>query len=308
MPASTDNPTGPIVPLSMRPRSGPYSGLNARSAKRFLTAQFSEAGLPTPDIDARELVLAATAMTHSELIANGTEFLSQEVFAQISDYAARRLSGEPVDHILGRRGFYGRDFKVTKDVLSPRPDTEVLIDKALAFLKPFKAPRILDLGTGTGVLAITLLTELPHAQACAVDISQKALSVARVNAQSHGVDDRLMLLKSDWLSHVDSSYELIISNPPYIDAQAMAALSSEVAGFDPALALAGGEDGLSAYRIISAQARDYLTPNGQLIIEIGFDQGRTVPDILRGDGWDAISVSQDLAGQDRCVQARKPAL
>ena len=304
MPIPPDMPIPPIVPLSDRPRSGPYSGLNARSAKRFLTAQFAQAGLPTPDIDARELVLAATGMDHASLIANGTEFLSQEVFALISDYANRRLAGEPVDHILGRRGFYGRDFKITKDVLSPRPDTEILIDKALAFLKPFENPRILDLGTGSGALAVTLLAELPNAHATAADISKAALDVARINAQSHSVESRLTLLQSDWLSHVNGAYELIISNPPYIDAHAMTALSKEVAGFDPALALAGGEDGLSAYHIISAQGDQYLAPHGQLILEIGFDQGRSVPNILHGDGWGDITVTPDLAGHDRCVQAR----
>lgn len=305
MPQSPKNKTPKIVPLSDRPRSGPYAGLNARSAKRFLTAQFTEAKLPTPEIDARELVLAAANISHANLIASGAEFLSQEVFAKISDYAQRRMAGEPVDHILGRRGFYGRDFKVTADVLSPRPDTEVLIDHALDFLGPYTRPKILDLGTGSGALAITLLAELPHAIGTATDISDAALAAARDNAAAHDVSARLAVLKSNWFENSNGQFDLIISNPPYIDGAAMAALPREVKDFDPDIALYGGDDGLAAYRIISAQAADYLAQGGRLILEIGFDQGTTVPDILRGDGWTDIVTTQDLAGQDRCVQAAR---
>lgn len=293
-----------VVPLDERPRSGPYSGLNANSAKRFLTAQFTQAGLPTPDIDARLLVMAATGMSHIDMITRGTEFLSQEAFMRVSDYAQRRLSGEPVDHILGVRGFYGREFYVTKDVLSPRPDSEVLIDKALERLNRVKTPQILDLGTGSGVLAITLLAEIKDARAQATDISSEALFEAQENAVRNDVQNRISFMQSDWLTKVGGTYELIISNPPYIDAAAMKTLSKEVLDYDPHIALYGGEDGLEPYRIIARDTPAHLKPSGWLVLEIGYDQGVTVPDILRGAGFANISVHDDLGGQPRCICAQ----
>jgi len=292
-----------ITPLDKRPRSGPYAGLNVNSAKRFLTKQFKQAGLETADIDARLLVMKATGYNRAELVLNGTEFLSQEAFSQISNFAARRLSGEPVDHILGVRGFYGRDFKVSKDVLSPRPDTELLIDKALPFLKPLSAPKILDLGTGSGAIILTLLAECETAIGEAADISETALKIAQDNTKRLGLGGRLSLIKSNWFTNVNGPYDVIISNPPYIDAHAMEKLSPEVKHYDPEIALFGGEDGLAPYRIIAEQAPLFLAPHGLLILEIGFDQGRRVSEILRIIGWQNISVFKDLNGQDRCITA-----
>lgn len=293
-----------VVPLDQRPRSGPYSGLNANSAKRFLTAQFTEAGLPTPDIDAKLLVMAATGFTPVDMITRGTEFLSQEAFMRISDYAARRVGGEPVDHILAIRGFYGRDFWVTLDVLSPRPDSETLIDCALEKLRGVDAPRILDLGTGSGALAVTLLAEIPRAHVQATDISPEALHVAAENAQTHNVSGRISFMKSDWLQTVGGHYDLIISNPPYIDAKAMGQLSDEVLDYDPRIALYGGEDGLDPYRVIMRDAPAHLNKDGWIILEIGYDQGVSVPDILRAAGFINTELRRDLGGQPRCISAQ----
>lgn len=301
MPPMINDPK--ITPPAMRPLSGPYTGLSARSAKRFLTAQFSEAGISTPDIDARILVLAAAGLTHSQLISHGTDTLPEGVITRIHDYAQRRLSGQPVDHILGVRGFYGREFKVSQDVLSPRPDSEALIDRALTFLSGRAAPHILDLGTGSGALAITLLAECPTALGVCTDISEPALNVAKENAQTHNVQGRLTFITSNWFEQVTGEYDLIISNPPYIDGAAMKTLSPEVTQFDPALALYGGEDGLTAYRVLAAQASAYLKNGGLLVLEIGYDQGQSIPTLLSNAGWRDIAVYKDLAGQDRCVTA-----
>ena len=301
MPPMTN--TSKITPPSQRPHSAPYTGLGARSAKRFLAAQFSEAGLPTPDIDARALTLAATGLTHAALIAHGAKVLPDDIYTRIQDYARRRLSGEPVDHILGVRGFYGRDFKITKDVLSPRPDSEVLIDKALELLSTRPSATILDLGTGSGALIVTLLAECPKTGGVCVDISEAALGVAKNNAHKHAVENRLSAIQSDWFEHITGQYDLIISNPPYIDGAAMKTLSLEVAQFDPALALYGGEDGLAAYRIIAEQAAQYLKTGGHMVLEIGYDQGQSVPDLLANAGWTNILVHKDLAGHDRCITA-----
>lgn len=293
-----------VVPLDQRPRSGPYSGLNANSAKRFLTAQFTEAGLPTPGIDAKLLVMAATGFTPVDMITRGTEFLSQEAFMRVSDYAARRVGGEPVDHILATRGFYGRDFWVTADVLSPRPDSETLIDCALEKLRGVDAPHILDLGTGSGALAVTLLAEIPSAHVQATDISPKALHVAAENAHRHDVSGRISFMTSDWLQTVGGHYDLIIANPPYIDAKAMKLLSRDVLDYDPHIALYGGEDGLDPYRIIARDAPAHLNTHGWLILEIGYDQGVSVPEILAAAGFINIELRRDLGDQSRCVSAQ----
>jgi len=293
-----------ITPLDERPRSGPYGGLNINSAKRFLTKQFEQAELATPDIDARLLVMAATGFNRSELIANGTDFLSQDAFTKISEFADRRLSGEPVDHILAKREFYGRNFHISKDVLSPRPDTECLIDQALPFLENLEHPKILELGSGTGAIILTLLAECEGATGIAADISKHAINMTQKNASALGLSKRLNIIESDWFSHVEGNYDLIISNPPYIDEKAMTELSPEVKNYDPHLALFGGIDGLNPYRVIARDGHNHLNTQGALILEIGFDQAIVVRDILKQNNWQNITLFQDLAGQDRCLLAR----
>ena len=295
------------VPLDQRPRSGPYSGLNVNSAKRFLMTQFREAGLDTPDLDARLLVMAATGFSHTDMITRGTEFPRAEIFDVIADYAARRLAGEPVDHILGKRDFYGRSFEVTKDVLSPRPETEMLVEAALAILADKPDSQILDLGTGSGAIIISILAESETARGTAVDISPRALEVARRNAKAHNVESRLEFHEGSWLDPVTASFDIILSNPPYITAAAMAELSPEVAQFDPDLALSGGEDGLVAYRIIANGAAAHLSPGGLLLLEIGYDQGASVSGLLWAAGFTDVTVHPDLAGHDRMIKAHRPA-
>ena len=290
-----------VVPLDKRPRSGPYSGINARSAKRFLTEQFKAAGLATPEEDARELVMAATGFDLTDFITRGTESLTPEQFDCVKSYADRRLMGEPVDHILGWREFYGRRFKVTKDVLSPRGDTEVLVHQALNSLKYIAAPKILDLGTGSGAIIVSLLADRAEAQGVAVDISPKALDIARQNAVKHDVASRCAFEKGAWFGPVTGKYDLIVSNPPYISDAAMESLEPEVAQYDPDISLRGGRDGLDPYHIIVGEASMYLKPNGWMWVEIGFDQGDAVQKMFQEAGFKGISVVKDLSGHDRCV-------
>jgi len=296
-----------VIPLDQRPRSGPYSGLNARSAKRFLTQAFTEAGLPFAAEDALELVLDATGMDRTSLMLHGTEFLAPEVFGKIKEGMARRLAGEPVDHILGWREFYGRRFVITKDVLSPRADTETLIREALKALKNTPSPRLLDLGTGSGAIGLTLLAELPEATLIATDVSEAALTIAQTNAETLNVRDRVMFKQGAWWDALDrgETFDAILSNPPYIDATAMTQLEQEVADYDPALALYGGEDGLRDYRAILEKAASHLKLNGWLGLEIGFDQGKSVSTLARTAGFSDIQVHQDLGGHDRVISARK---
>ena len=291
------------VPPHQHPRCALYSGLSVNSVKRFLIAQFREAGLDTPDLDARLLVMAATGFSHTDMIARGTEFPTANVFALIENYAARRVAGEPVDHILGYREFYGRRFNISKDVLSPRPETEMLVDTALEVLKAKPKARILDLGTGSGVIIISILAEAAHVQGVAVDVSEAALEVTKENAIAHDINTRLTVLQGSWFAPVTGQFDLILSNPPYITAAAMADLDMEVKGFDPDIALRGGDDGLMAYRDIIQSAADYLRPDGVLLFEIGYDQSKSVCECLTVAGFTNISVHKDLAGHDRMIKA-----
>ncbi|WP_051279938.1 peptide chain release factor N(5)-glutamine methyltransferase [Hellea balneolensis] len=291
------------VPLDQRPHSGPYSGLTVNSLKRFLTTQFQEAGVETPDLDARLLVMAATGLTHTELIISGRDFPPAATFDIIADYANRRLAGEPIDHILGYREFYGRRFKVTKDVLSPRPETELLIEAALENLRGKTGAKILDLGTGSGAIAISILTEENDAQGLAIDMSGAALDIAKENAAQHNVADRLKVLQGSWFEAVTEHFDIILSNPPYITDAAMKHLAPEVTGFDPDIALRGGADGLAAYKEIISNAPQYLKPNGIILLEIGYDQGPSVTDLLERRNFSDITTSQDLSGHDRMIKA-----
>jgi len=237
---------------------------------------------------------------------NGHEVLKPEIFAIITDHMQRRLKREPLDHILGWRDFYGRRFAISKDVLSPRADTEILVGLALDALKQIEAPRILDLGTGSGALGLTILAEREDAKLVATDISEKALNIARQNADALGVETRVDFRVGKWWTPIKTQekFDAVLSNPPYINAEAMEQLEPEVAHFDPALALAGGEDGLRDYRLIMEDVIDHLRPNGWIGLEIGFDQANAVSTIFSEAGFRNPAVSYDLGGNARCVSAR----
>ena len=285
----------------------PYSGLNHRSAKRFLARQFREAGLPFPDEDALDLLLGLTGLSHADYVARGTDFVSAETFDALRRAADRRLAGEPVDRILGWREFDGRRFAID-NVLSPRGDTEVLLRAARQAVRDVPDARLLELGTGSGALAVSLLAERPDCRVTATDLSEDALRTAKRNADAHGVEDRLSLVRSDWFESLPGSarFDAVLSNPPYITTDAMARLSSEVADHDPHLALHGGADGLDPYRVIIPGARERLMPEGWLGVEIGFDQGSPVSTLMRGSGFQDVSVLQDPAGLDRVVCGQAP--
>jgi release factor glutamine methyltransferase len=214
---------------------------------------------------------------------------------------ARCIRHEPVSRITGRREFYGRDFSLSAATLDPRPDTETLISAALEELKQRPAPHILDLGTGTGAIAITLLAELPGARAVATDISPEALEIAAGNASRHGVADRLKLFQASWFDGLDVCFDLIISNPPYVSADEIETLGPEVKDWDPRRALDGGTDGLDCYRAIATGARNHLLPSGCVVLEIGQGQGGQVSEILANYGFELRAAHRDLAGHVRCL-------
>jgi len=288
-----------IAPLNQRANSG----LTLSSAKRHLIRQFREAGLATPDLDARILIMAATGLTQTDMITRGRDYPIADGLALISEYAERRLSGEPIDHILGYREFFGRRFSVSKDVLSPRPETEMLVEAALEILKDKPSAHILDLGTGSGAIVISILAEALDVHGVAIDVSELALAIARENAKKHDVEKRVTFLQGSWFEPVEGQFDIILSNPPYITDAAMEALSAEVSGFDPDLALRGGDDGLLVYKAIIADAVNYLKPDGVILFEIGYDQGEAVRKLLEQSDFNVISVSKDLSGHDRMIKA-----
>jgi release factor glutamine methyltransferase len=212
---------------------------------------------------------------------------------------ARREAREPVSRILGEREFHGRPFRVTPDTLDPRPDTETLVQMALALMP--KTARFLELGAGTGAVAVTLLAERPECFGVATDISAAALAVARGNAERHGVADRLRLLEGSWFEPVSGVFDIIVSNPPYIPAGDIAGLSPDVRSFDPRLALDGGADGLDAYRAIAAGAADRLVPGGHVAVEIGAGQAAEVAAIFLLAGFLPAGQHLDLGGHVRCL-------
>lgn len=275
--------------------------MTAGELHRALVADFKQVGIETPELDARLLIQFEMNWSHTDYVMAKQDGLSQDSINAINALAARRKTGEPIDHIFGYREFYGRKFKVTKDVLTPRPETEGLVEKAIQTLRGAPSPHILDLGTGTGAIIISILAEIPTARGVAVDISKAALDIARENAKTHNLEGQLDLLLGDWFEPVSGTYDLIVSNPPYITPAAMDALSVEVRDFDPDLALRGGEDGLVAYKVILSSAEDFLKPDGHVHFEIGYDQGETVSDLMKNAGYVDVRVLKDLAGHDRIV-------
>ncbi len=212
-----------------------------------------------------------------------------------------RESRKPVSHILGTRAFWRGNFEVTHDVLDPRPETELLVELALG--EPFD--RVLDLGTGSGCIIISLLMDRPKSRGVGTDISPAAALVAGENARSHGLDDRLILPLSDWYQDVGGRFDLIVSNPPYIAAAEMESLAPEVRLYEPRNALTDGADGLSACRKIAEGAPEHLKADGRLLVEIGYTQAKAVVQIFRDAGLDYIEVHTDLNGRDRVVSARQ---
>lgn len=258
------------------------------------------AGVADPGRDARRLLAHALNVDPGRLLLHIQDDVSQEVVARFDAAVTARATRQPVAQIVGSRSFWGRDFRVTRDVLDPRPETEALIGAALQ--EPFV--RVLDLGTGTGAILLTLLAESPRATGVGVDLSPAALSVAQENARALALADRVVITRSDWFAGVDGRFDLIVSNPPYISAVEMAALDPEVRDWEPHMALTPGGDGLDAYRAIAAGAAAHLTKTGRVLVEIGPTQAASVGQLFHAGGFQSVQIIPDMDGRDRVVVAR----
>jgi len=281
-------------------------GMTLAQARRALTQQFRAADLETPELDARVLIGHALGLDHAGLIAAAAQPLSAADAAQVDSFARRRLAGEPVARITGTREFWGLPFIVTADVLVPRPETETVVETALALTGPDRtaAPRILDIATGSGAILLALLSELPNAQGAGSDIDRAALGVARRNATQLGLADRAEFIASNYGAAIGGRFDLVVSNPPYIASSEIATLAREVRDHDPRHALDGGTDGLSAYRAIVADAVRLLAPGGYLVLEIGQGQENDVAQLLTNAEFILIGEPRrDLAGIARVLVA-----
>ncbi|WP_395707177.1 peptide chain release factor N(5)-glutamine methyltransferase [Casimicrobium huifangae] len=246
------------------------------------------------------------AHAHAWLLARDTEALPVDAAGRFDALVERRIAGEPIAYLTGHREFYGRDFGCSPAALIPRPETELLIDLALERLPADFNGRILDVGTGTGCIAITLALERPRAQVTALDVSADALSLASENAIALGATN-VRCVESNWFVALDTNqrFDLIVSNPPYV-VPGDAHLTQGDLRYEPAIALADAVDGLESYRQLAAGAQRHLAPGGWVIVEHGYDQGESVPNLLRATAFADVALHRDLAGLPRVTTARHP--
>jgi release factor glutamine methyltransferase len=280
----------------------------AAAAVREIAAGLASRGFDTPSLDARLLVEAATGESREALAMCPERALTPDERQRLDDYVTRRLADEPVSRILGRRSFYGREFVITRATLDPRPESETLIESALEIVAArgmtHQPVRLLDIGTGSGCLLLTLLAELPMATGVGTDPSAAALAVAAGNAQRIGVEERVLWAQADGLAGIAGPFDLAVANPPYIPSGEIAALPAAVRDYDPRLALDGGADGMAIYRRIIAAARR-VVPAGALILEVGAGQADAVIELIRtlpgASSAGNIDTRMDLSGHTRCV-------
>ncbi|MEL4378074.1 peptide chain release factor N(5)-glutamine methyltransferase [Brucella cytisi] len=263
------------------------------------------AELDTPDLDARLLVEWATGKTRLDLISAPEQLVDSAVIEKLSDALDRREKGEPAHRIMGVREFFGLPFRLSAATLEPRPDTEVLVELVIPALEALAVQKntleLLDMGTGTGAIIISLLHRFERAHGIGLDMAEGALAMARINAVANGVCDRFAALKSDWFENVSGRFHLIVSNPPYIPHEDIAGLSREVREHDPLDALDGGSDGLNFYRALAQKAADHLYKQGMVAVEIGAGQFQDVEVLFESAGFSLAGHASDLGGHRRAM-------
>ena len=284
-----------------------------QEAANALAGKLRQAGFATPELDARLIVCDACGLSREAYFLNSDRRLSCDEAAAIEYSSACRLSHKPVSRIIGKREFWGREFKIGPSVLDPRPDTETLVEAALEILKEEKRHRsslkILDLGTGSGCILLSLLSELPDAWGVGVDIDHSALQTARENADRLDLSARSAFICGNWCAPFFGPFDLIISNPPYIRGSELTGLSAEVLRHDPVIALDGGVDGLQAYRHIAAGAKRIAQNGTWIVLEAGIGQANEIVQLFKDAGWtgpnQCARLYQDLASINRVVAIKR---
>jgi len=280
--------------------------ISIAEALRVASQILDRSGVPEARREAGSLLSFILGKNRTFLISHAEDQLEDASLSTFRDSVERRAAGEPLQYITGVQDFFGREFRVTPDVLIPRPETELLVDAALEFAGP--SPFICDVGTGSGCIAITLLREHIEARAVALDISPAAIEVAKVNANNLSVSDRLTFLVSDCFDAVDQSnyqFDLVVSNPPYVSEAMIEGLQREVRDHEPLVALSPGADGISIIRRLLHETRAFLKHDGYLIMEIGFDQGDAATALVDRGIWKLLEIRPDLQCIPRIVVLQK---
>ncbi|WP_337660030.1 peptide chain release factor N(5)-glutamine methyltransferase [Anderseniella sp. Alg231-50] len=275
---------------------------------RAIAARLKAAGIDTAMLDGRLIICHVTGLSDVDLIARPQTPVCDEHVLVIEEMIDRRQAGEPVSRLIGCKQFFGRGFSVAPATLDPRPDTEVLVETGVRLLRGLRGDRparVLDIGTGTGAIVISLLAEVVSASGVATDISDEALGVCRSNAIALGVDDRLETVCTNWADGVTGKFDLVVANPPYIASGEIAGLEANVRNYDPGLALDGGTDGLDAYRAIFSDAAGLMRTDGHMLVEFGQGQHEAVVQIAARDGLvladGSAGLIRDLASIIRCA-------
>ena len=287
-----------------------FAGQSVETARRMLTARFKSSAIDSAELDARMLVGTALGLDLTGVIAAASRLVTDDQSNLIEDFARRRLAGEPVARLLGAREFWGLPLKLSTGTLVPRPDTETVVELALEMLRAGpvfdRKLRIADLGTGSGAILLALLSELPDAVGIGTDISADALQTAHRNAVELGLADRATFVACDYATALSGSFDLMVSNPPYIRSAEIGLLATEVRDYDPRAALDGGADGLDAYRALIPQAAKLLAHGGALVVEVGHGQSANVEGLMTEAGLIRERPAKaDLAGIQRAVTGRK---
>lgn len=250
---------------------------------------------------ARRLLAFTLNVPKEYLIINNEKELSKQDFEYYKNYITRLINGEPIQYIIGKQEFMGIEFNVNKDVLIPQPDTEILVEETIKIAKEYNKPKVLDLCTGSGAIAVSIKKYVPEAEVFASDISIKALQLAKIN----NIDNNINFIESNLFENINNEFDIIVSNPPYIRTEEIKSLSKEVQN-EPLIALDGGQDGLDFYRDIIKQAHNYLKSNGKLCLEIGDEQKDAITQILKSNfNYTNIKYYKDLQGNDRVIIAEK---
>lgn len=276
---------------------------NISTALKYVQATLADAGIDVPGTEARMILMDCAGLSLTDILLSSDRQLKPEQQHRIADVLARRIKREPLSRILGRRGFWTLDLSLSKETLDPRPDSETLIEAVVKYFSAYAKTglHVLDLGTGTGCLLLSVLSEFKQASGFGIDISRDAIETAQRNAEQNELKERAAFRVQSWEDFEGETFDIVLSNPPYIPDADIEGLDPEVRLYDPHRALSGGEDGMDCYRQLASRLDKWLKPNGLAFFEIGYDQAEKVKEVLAGCGFNVLEVIPDLGGHDRCL-------
>ena len=272
-----------------------------KEIQRKLCKNFSIFGIETPELDARIILKEVLSLDDKDLILKESLDISNEMIEKIIAIESRRLNGEPISKIFKKRDFYNSTFLISNDVLDPRPETELIVEIANNFINKNEVKNILDLGTGSGCILLSILKENKMINGLGIDLSKDAISIAKQNSKKLNLETQSNFLISNWMSSLNYKYDLVVSNPPYIASEDIKKLSKSVKIYDPILSLDGGDDGLNSYRLIASDLKRVVSKNALIIIEIGYNQSLQVIEIFKKNNFKLMKKYNDINGLDRVL-------